>query len=287
MFNLRNAFVQTLQAKAVLDLARQNLSYYDQFLKVSRDRKQAGDIAQVDLDRLELQRVQYQSDVLTATVNMRNAEIQLLTLMNDRTPVEKFDVTGPYDFAEQIAPLEELHTFALETRPDLKAATQSIEKARSDYKLAVANGSTDPTFSIDFARNPPIPAYFGLSMSIPLRIFDRNQGEKARTQLDIARNERLRTATEAQVFSDVDSAYATVNSDLSLLRPYKAQYLKQAARIRETISFSYTHGGASLLDFLQAQQDYRTTELNYLNLIGSYLLAANQLNLAVGREVMQ
>ncbi len=287
LFNLRNAFVQTLQAKAVLDLARQNLSYYDQFLKVSRDRKQAGDIAQVDLDRLELQRVQYESDVLTATVNIRNAKIQLLTLLNDRTPVEKFDVTGPYDFEEQIAPLEELHTFALDTRPDLKAATQSIDKAKSDYKLAVANGSTDPTFSIDFARNPPIPAYFGLSLSIPLRIFDRNQGEKARTQLDIARNERLRTATEAQVFSDVDSAYATVNSNLSLLRPYKAQYLKQAARIRETISFSYTHGGASLLDFLQAQQDYRTTELNYLNLIGSYLLAANQLNLAVGREVVQ
>jgi cobalt-zinc-cadmium efflux system outer membrane protein len=78
-----------------------------------------------------------------------------------------------------------------------------------------------------------------------------------------------------------------VNSNLALLRPYKAQYLKQAARIRETISFSYTHGGASLLDFLQAQQDYRTTELNYLNLIGSYLTAASQLNMAVGREVIQ
>lgn len=176
---------------------------------------------------------------------------------------------------------------AIESRPDLKAAIQSIEKARSDHKLAVANGSADPTFSVDFARNPPIPAYFGISMSVPLRIFDRNQGEKARTELDIARNERLRMATEAQVFSDVDSAYGIVNSDLSLLKPYRAQYLKQAARIRETISFSYTQGGASLLDFLQAQQDYRTTELNYLNLIGAYLSAANQLNMAVGREVIQ
>jgi len=287
LFNLRTAFVQILQAKAVLTLARQNLSYYDQLLKVSRDRKQAGDISQVDLDRLELQRVQYESDVLTASVNLRTAKIQLLALLNDRTPVEKFDVAGEYDFNDQIPSREELHTAALENRPDLKAAALAIEKARSDHKLAVANGSTDPTFSIDFARNPPIPAYFGLSMTIPLRIFDRNQGEKARTELDIARNERLRTATETQVFSDVDSAYATVNSNLSLLRPYKSQYLKQAERIRETISFSYTHGGASLLDFLQAQQDYRTTELSYLNLIGSYLSAASQLNMAVGREVIQ
>jgi len=287
LFNLRTAFVQTLQAKAVLALARENLTYYDQLLKVSRDRKQAGDIAQVDLERLELQRVQYESDLQTALVNLRTAKIQLLTFLNDRTPVDKFDVTGPYDFPEQIMELEDLRTAALDTRPDLKAAIASIDKARTDYKLARADGTTDPTFGIDFARNPPIPAYFGLSVSIPLRIFDRNQGEKARTQLDIARNERLRTATEAQVFSDVDSAYATVNSNLALLRPYKAQYLKQAARIRETISFSYTHGGASLLDFLQAQQDYRTTELNYLNLIGSYLTAAGQLNMAVGREVIQ
>jgi len=287
LFTLRTAFVQTLQAKAVLALARENLTYYDQLLKVSRDRKQAGDIAQVDLDRLELQRVQYESDLLTAATNLRTAKIQLLALLNDRTPVEQFDVTGPYDFPEQIPARDEFRTIAMENRPDLKAAVRSIEQARSEHKLAVANGTTDPTFGIDFAHNPPLQAYFGLSVNIPLRIFDRNQGEKARTELDIARNERLRAATEAQVFSDVDSAYATVDSNLNLLRPYKDHYLKQAARIRETISFSYTHGGASLLDFLQAQQDYRTTELNYLNLIGSYLSAANQLNEAVGREAIQ
>jgi len=124
-------------------------------------------------------------------------------------------------------------------------------------------------------------------VSIPLRIFDRNQGDKLHTQLDIGRNERLRTAAEAQVFSDVDSAYATLNSNLALLRPYKAQYLQQAVRIRDTITFSYQRGGASLLDFLQAQQDYRGVQVSYLNLVGAYLSAASQLNLAVGREVIQ
>ena len=106
-------------------------------------------------------------------------------------------------------------------------------------------------------------------------------------QLDISRNQKLRDASEAQVFSDVDSAYATLNSNLTLLRPYKQTYLQQAVEVRDTVSFSYQHGGASLLDFLQAQQDYRSVQLNYLNLIGSFLTAANQLNLAVGREVIQ
>jgi cobalt-zinc-cadmium efflux system outer membrane protein len=134
---------------------------------------------------------------------------------------------------------------------------------------------------------PPLNTYIGFSMSIPLRIFDRNQGEKLRTQLDIARNERLVTAAQVNVFHDVDSAYATVESTLELLRPYKQKYLQEALDVREKISFSYLHGAASLLDFLDAQKEYRDTELNYLTLVGSYLSAANQVNFAVGREVMQ
>ena len=286
LFNLRSAFVQTLQQKAVRDLAKENLSYYDHVLGVNRDRYKAGAIAQVDLDRLELQRVQYESDLQTAEVGLRTAKIQMLALLNDRTPIEQFDVTGPFDFSPQLAPLDEVRQAALDTRPDLRAALQSVDKAKTDHQLAVAMGSTDPTFGVDVGRNPPIDQYFGVSVSIPLRIFDRNQGEKLRTQLDIDRNEKLMEATRAQVFSDVDSAYATLASTVALLQPYKDRYLQQASRVRDTISFSYEHGAASLLDFLGAQADYRGVQVNYLNLIGAYLDAAGQLNLAVGREVI-
>jgi cobalt-zinc-cadmium efflux system outer membrane protein len=286
LFNLRGAFVQTLQAKAVLIVARDNLEYYDHVLGISRDRFNAGDIARVDLDRLELQRVQYESDLQTAEVNFRTAKIQLLTLLNDRTPVEGFDVSGPFDFKEEIAPLDDFRKIALDSRPDLRAAVQAVDKAKADHKLAIANGSTDPTLGFDVGRNPPIDQYIGFNVSFPLRIFDRNQGEKLRTKLDIDRNQRLVDAAQAQVFSDVDSAYATLNSNVILLRPYKAKYLEQAIRVRDTIAFSYQHGGASLLDFLSAQGEYRTVQLAYVNLVGSYLSAASQLNLAVGREVI-
>lgn len=286
IFDLRTAFVQTLQEKAIVDLARDNLTYYDHVLDVNRDRFNTGAIARVDLDRLELQRVQYESDLQTAEVNLRTAKIQLLALLNDRTPVEQFDVTGSFDFSQQVPALDDIRQAALDTRPDLKAAMQSIDKATTDHRLAIANGSTDPTFSVDLARNPPIPVYFGVGVTIPLRIFDRNQGEKLRTQLDIDRNEKEMEATRAQVFADVDSAYATLNSAVTLLQPYKDRYLEQAESVRDTIEFSYQRGAASLLDFLAAQTDYRSVELNYLNLVASYLQAANQLNLAVGREVI-
>jgi cobalt-zinc-cadmium efflux system outer membrane protein len=286
LFNLRSAFVSTLQAKAVLKLANDELEYYDKLLQVSKDRFDAGDIAQIDLDRLELQRVQYESDVQTALVNLRTAKIQMLTLMNDRTPVERFDVSGAFDFADSISTLDELRKIALDSRPDLQEAVASVDKARTDHKLAIANGSTDPTFSLDVGRNPPIDLYFGVGVSIPLRIFDRNQGEKWRTKLDIDRNQRLLDASKAQVFSDVESAYATLDSNLALLHPYKTKYLQQATRVRDTMAFSYQHGGASLLDFMSAQSQYRAVELAYVNLVGSYLTAVAQLNQAVGREVI-
>ena len=287
IFSLRNAFVMTLQQKAILQVTKDNLAYYDRFLAVSEERLKAGDIAQVDMMRLELQRVQFESDVQTAEVNVRTAKIQLLNLLNDRTPVEQFDVTGNFDFGENLTPLEEFRQLALATRPDLRIAMQAVDKARTDHDLAVANGSTDPTFSVDSGRNPPIPAYVGFSMNIPLRIFDRNQGEKERTAIDIRRNQRLEEVAKAQVFSDVDSSYAVLNSSLTLLRPYKQKYLDEATRVRDTVAFAYQRGGASLLDFLSAENDYRSIRLNYLNLVGSYLTAASQLNLAVGREVIQ
>ncbi|MGA2716148.1 MAG: TolC family protein [Bryobacteraceae bacterium] len=292
LFNLHSAFVNVLQAKAFLENAQMNLAYWDHELEINRNRLKAGDIAPVDVDRLELERVQFESDFETATVNLRTAKIQILTLLNDRTPIERFDVTGRYDFSEELRPLEEYRNIALAARPDLKAAMQNVDLAKITYDLAVANGSTDPTFSTWWTHNASFNNPYdyntiGASVNIPLRIFDRNQGEKARTQVDISRNQRLRDAAEAQVFSDVDSSYYTLIQNVNLLKPYKAKYLKMATDVRDRVSFAFQNGGASLLDYLDAEKSYRDVRLAYLNLVGSYLTAAAQMDMAVGREVVQ
>jgi outer membrane protein, heavy metal efflux system len=291
IFNLRNAFVGILQAKAVLKVAQDNLDYYDKVLKISRDRYQAGDIAQIDLDRLELQRLQYESDLQNAIVNLRTTKINLLALLNDHRPIDSFDVDGTYDFSPDLLALDDFRKDALDTRPDLRAAVLSVKQAEINYKLAVANGSTDPTIAAWFTHNastnnPEATDTLGVSVSIPLRVFDRNQGEKLRTKIDINRNDKLRQAAETQVYSDVDTANAVVFSNIELLKPYKSKYLAQSVRVRDTVLFAYQHGGASLLDFLNAESDYRTVQLNYVNLVGSYLTAAAQMNMAVGREVI-
>ena len=280
LFSVRSAFVGVLQAKAVLRLAKVNLDYYDKILKVSRDRFQVGDIARIDLDRLELQRLQYESDLQNAEVNLRTTKINLLALLDDRRPVDSFDVDGPFDFRDDLLALDDYRKEAFDARPDLRAAVLTVKQAETNYKLAEADGSADPTIGVWFTHNgsfnnPDALNTIGASVSIPLRIFDRNQGEKLRTKIDINRNEKLRQGVETQVYSDVDSVYATLNSNINLLKPYKRQYLEQAVRVRDTVFFSYQHGGASLLDFLNAESEYRTVELSYVNLVGSYLTAAN------------
>jgi outer membrane protein, heavy metal efflux system len=291
IFGLRSAFVQTLQAKAILDLAQADIEYYDKVIEISRVRFKDGSIAQVDLDRIELLRAQYESEIETATVNLRTQKIHMLQLLNDRTPVEQFDVTGPFDFADRLKPLDDFRQIALNARPDLRAALQSIDEAQANHKLAEANGSADPTFGAWFTYNPSFYNPYahmtlGLSVNIPLRIFDRNQGEKQRTLIDIDRNQQLTLAARAQVFSDVDTAYEQVRSNIALLIPYRDKYKDQATRVRDTMNYSYQRGNISLTDFLNAQSDYRVIQLAYLQLVGSYLTSVSQLNMAIGREAI-
>ena len=292
IYDLRTVFIQTLQAKAVLELARADLDYYDKIIEISQARFKDGAIGQIDLDRIELLRVQYETEIQTAIVSLRTSKIQLLQLLDDRTQLDNFDVNGPFEFSEKLQPLEIFRQIALDNRPDLRAALESAQQAVTNHKLANANGSTDPTFGAWYTYNPSFNNPYdqqtlGLNVSIPLRIFDRNQGEKKRTLLDIDRNNQLTDAARAQVFSDVDSAYEEVQSNIALLTPYRDKYKDQATRVRDTVTYAYQRGAASLMDFLNAQSDYRVVQLAYLQLVGAYMTTASQLNLAVGREEIQ
>src|ERR1700678_381748 len=211
-FTLRTAFVNTLQAKYILGLAKNDIEFYDKIIDISQHRFKAGDIAQIDLDRIELQRVQYESELQTALVNLRTAKIQLLQLLNDRTPVDQFDVTGVFDFNDSLQTMETYRDAAVTARPDLQAALQTIQQSQTNHKLANANGSTDPTFGGWYTWNASdnninATQTLGVSVSVPLRIFDHNQGEKQRTQIDMDRATQAAEGTRAQVFSDVDTAY--------------------------------------------------------------------------------
>jgi cobalt-zinc-cadmium efflux system outer membrane protein len=285
LFNLRDAFVRLLAAKSVLQLSTDNLSYYDKVIEVNRERFKAGDISNIDFERVELQRVQFESDYQNALVSLRQAKLDLLALVNEKSSVDQFDVAGEFDFHDRLPNLAEVRQVAVSIRPDLQSANTIVQKAKVDHKLAWANGSTDPTVGLEYQRTGSFNT-LGIDFVIPLRIFDRNQGEKQRSQIEMDRTLRLRESVMTGVLRDVDSAHAALVSVVEVLKPYRDHYIQEATDVRETISFSYAHGASSLLDFLDAQKAYRDTQLNYRNLIASYLSAANQLNFTVGREVI-
>ena len=290
LFAVRTTFLNTLQAKALVGLTQANLQTYDLAIEANRSRFQAGDISELDFQRVEVQRVQFESDLANARVNLRTAKIQLLALLNDRTPVDDFDVAADFEYKEPTILLPELRQMAVGNRPDLRSAETAIGKARADNRLAVANGTADPVVAAWYARNPSFNNPFdantlGASVSIPIRIFDKNQGEKARTALEITRTERLRDALLAGIYRDVDSAYAAVESVSTLVRSYRDKYLRESGDIRDKVSFSYSHGNATVLEFLDAQKSYRDTQMAYIGLVGSYWSALAQLSLAVGQEV--
>ena len=284
MFTLRDSYIRVLQSKAVLELALENITAYDKVIEVNRERMRAGDIAKIDLSRVELGRVQFESDLINATVALRTAKIGMLSLLNEAISVDQFDVAGPYTDGVLVPSQDELRAKALAARPDLRSAATAIEKARNDNKLAWANGSTDPTLASDYARIGPKNT-MGVGVSFPIKIFDKNQGEKERTKLEIERLEKVKKSIEVTAVRDVDSAYAAVESVRALLGPYKERYLAQSAEVRDTVSFSYSKGGASLLELLDAQKSYRDTQVTYRNLIASFLAAVNQLSLAAGADL--
>jgi cobalt-zinc-cadmium efflux system outer membrane protein len=290
LFAVRSAYLNTLQAKALVELTQASLQSYDQAIEANRSRFQAGDISELDFQRVEIQRVQFESDLASARVNVRTAKIQLLALLNDRTAVDDFDIAGDFEYKESIIQLPELRQTAVANRPDLRSAEIAIQKAAADNRLAIANGTADPLVAGWYSRNPSFNNPFdsntlGASVSIPIRIFDKNQGEKARTALEITRAGRVRDALLAGIYRDVDSAFATVESVRALLRPYRDKYLQESGDIRDKVSFSYSQGNATVLEFLDAQKSYRDTQVAYVGLVGSYWAALAQLSLAVGQEV--
>ena len=237
LFTLRSAYVQVLQNKAFLENAKENLDYWDHELRIDKLRFDAGDLAQIDYDRLRLQRIPFESDFETATVNLRTAKIQLLQLLNDRTPIEQFDVNGTYDYSESLMTMDEFRNIALVARPDLLEALQNVELAKTESQTRRRQRFHGPYFWHGYRAAilllPPTLASTSPSRcasSIATRAKRREPRSISGATNDLA------DAAQAQVFNDVDSAYVTLEGLLSLLRPYKTEYLKLAADTRDKMS---------------------------------------------------
>jgi len=278
---VKKAFTDALVAQATVALAGDNLKALDDVERIQRFRAERGDISELELLRLQVQRFAFERDAADARLAGEAALIALRAAIHPSSVAERVEILGDLEFRDVAVDLEPLRRRALDTRPDLRAAAAAYTKARADLNLARANAWWDVTPQVQYERIGPDNT-FGFGFSIPLRIFDRNQGEIARTQSEVGRAAALRDAAATQALAEVDTAYSALRIQRERVGLLRDTYLPKAQRARQTVEFAYRRGGVSLLDFLDAQRTYRETALEHLRALGNYWTAVYQLEAAVG-----
>jgi cobalt-zinc-cadmium efflux system outer membrane protein len=280
-FNVAQQFVAVLLAQSEVDLAQQDLASYRQTIDISEARLRAGDMSEGDLLKIKLQLLQFQQDVSAAKLSKLQALASLRQLVGFESVPENYDVTGTLDYQPVHAGLDDVKALAMSSRPDLAAARQGVVAARSQVSLAQANGKRDLGLSFNYTHVGAVnSAAFFFNMEVP--IFDRNQGEIARTQAAVTQSDELyREATE-QVTTDVVNAWEGLHTNDEIIGLFRSGYLDQTTQSRDISEYAYLHGAAPLLDFLDAERSYRANQLAYRQALAAYMISLEQIREAAG-----
>jgi outer membrane protein, heavy metal efflux system len=280
-FSVAQQFVAAQLARANLDLATQSLESFRKTVAISETRYQAGDISQGDLLKIKLQVLQFETDLSSARVNLQEAMVALRQLIGYDAVAADFQITGELSYQPLNEKLDEVQAHALANRPDLAAARQSAVAARSQTALAQANRKQDWTAAVNYSHvaGQSASSFF---FNIPLPVFNRNQGEIARTRFVEAQAGYAVKAAEESVLKDVQAAYEQTKANESIVHLYLSGYLKQAQQSREISEFAFRQGGLALIDLLDAERSYRSSELGYRQALANYSIALHQLRQAEG-----
>ena len=280
-FNVTSQFIAALLAQSNVELAETNLTSFQQSVDISEEKFKSGAMSEGDLLKIKLQMLQFQMDVSNARVARVQALATLRQLLGYESVPENYSVDGQLEYKAVTASEDELKALALRQRPDLRAAQLGVTAAQSQLELAKANGKHDlnTTFSYSHVGAVNSETFF---FNIQLPIFDRNQGEIARTQYAITQSQELSSEQSSIVLTDVTNAYESLRTQDQIVQLYQSGYLKQAEDSRDISQYAYQRGAASLLDYLDAERSYRATELAYRQSLASYMSALEQLRQAVG-----
>ncbi len=290
-FQVVQAFVNVLLAKSVLQFAKEDLANFSQEVDLNHARVVAGDLAEGDYLKISLQKLQFEQDVSSGELGLVQARATLRQLLGYQSVTDDFDVAGTLAHKKQIVQLADLQRQALAARPDLQAAHSGVKLANDTVSLAFGNRAKDWTWATDYTYQSIGPNgtgnAVGFSLSFDLPVHDRNQGEIARSQAAVRQAVETESAAEVGVETDVVNAYYGLQTNEQIVSLYESGYLDQATQSRNITAYAFGRGAATVLDVLDAERSYRATQLGYRQAIAAYMTAAEQVNQAVGAQVIR
>ncbi len=280
-FQVGSLFINVQLAESTLELARKDLKSFQETIDISEVQFKDGAMSENDYLKIKLQLLQFETDVQQALLSKVQALSDLRQQLGYESVPADYDVVGEFEYKPLLAGIDELQAKALQNRPDLRAAALGVTAANSQYALAKANGKQDPTISANYSHVNGISTATW-SFSIPLAIFDRNQGNIAQTRIAIRQAEEQRKAANGQVLTDVKDAYEGLQESAKIVQLLRSTYLDVAQKSRDISEYAYRRGALALLDFLDAERTYRATQLAYRQAVAAYLTSLEQLRQAVG-----
>jgi cobalt-zinc-cadmium efflux system outer membrane protein len=280
-FNVASQFIAALLAQANVELADSDLKSFQQTVEISEARTRSGAMSEGDLLKIKLQLLQFQTDVSASRLARLQALASLRQLLGYESIAENYEVIGDLEYKPVALGKDDLKALALRQRPDVHAAQLGVTAAESQLSLAQANGKRDVSASANYSHVAAAnsASFFG---SIQLPLFDRNQGEIARTRYAVGQSQELSSEQASLALTDVENSYEALRTSDQVVQLYQSGYLKQSEDSRDISQYAYQRGAASLLDFLDAERSYRATQLAYRQALASYMISIEQLRQAVG-----
>jgi len=286
MFQTEQAFINVLLAKSTLELAQANLKNFANVVEVNHERVRAGDLAESEFLKITLQQLQFEQDLSAADVALRQAQATLRQNLGFESVPENFDVEGELAYTKYTPSLDDLQREALASRPDLLAAQRGVKLAEDTRALAYGNRARDITGEVEYDRAGDFNA-LGFGFSIELPIHDRNQGNIAHSIVAVNQAAEAEAQARTVVVTDVVNAFAAFQTNEKVLSLFDSGYLKQAQQSLDISTYVYQHGAGSLLDLLDAERTFRSTQLAYRQALAAYMTSVQQINFAVGKQVLQ
>lgn len=284
-FDVAREFIGGLLAKSELQLAKRDLGSFEKTVATSESRYKAGAISEGDLLKIKLQLLQFQTDVSSARLGLVQSLASLRELIGYQAVPANYTIAGQLAYTPVHANKEDLQLLALKQRPDWRAAERGVTAAHSMYALARANGKRDLTTSLYYTHVSGLnTASFIANIEIP--IFNRNQGEIARTHSAITQADEQRQAAEQAVMTGVGNAFEGLKTSGEVVQLYESGYLQEARDSLNISQYAYMRGAVSLLNFLDAERSYRSIQLSYRGALANYMLSLEQLREAVGTRIL-